>query len=212
MRRSRATENRKKHVPRLTKGRTPKVAKNASAAARAKLNDGKARLSAVAQSEEARHLIDDMGWPTSVDGFLQWLHIGNDTLYKTHKDLLPEIKQALAEFEKRARATPQLSRQAAKLETLQSRASKLEYLLQNLAGDLLNVSADRDGLQAELAFEASRADTQKRRADRAENALRNAGLPVPDDDAKTDAPKKGSEGRHTDRVKRTTRKRLRDSL
>lgn len=72
----------------------PAVAKRRAADARARIETGLMELRAV-QRVDGLPILDRLQSLT-LDGFIKWVGVGNDTLYKTHADLRDSITQELS--------------------------------------------------------------------------------------------------------------------
>jgi hypothetical protein len=199
-------------VPRLVKGKKPKVAEQAQERAGAKISLGIEKLNAVQEPREAARLISEEGWPTSVDGFLRWARIGNDTLYKTRPDQIPDVKSAVTKFQKLAQSKPKAPRREIELASLRQRVHDLEFLLQRLTQDLLNVSSDRDDLRMDHAYEFARADREQHRADIYAACLRQSGIAVPVITEEAPPPRIRSTGDRRRSLANNPKLRLRDGL
>jgi hypothetical protein len=134
----------------LLKSRTPKVALERSQSARWRIQCGLRALLRI-QTHAAAIKALKRGWPTNVDQFRKWKHVGTGALYTTHKELLPNIQQATERLDTLAhkQPTPRQNKLGDELAKARAEIAALKQKLMVLAGDVLQMGRD---------WEAERAD------------------------------------------------------
>jgi hypothetical protein len=85
---------RRKARATVVDARAPAVAKQRTADARLRIEAGIGELRLVLSWDALTNLVGLKS--ATLEGFVQWKGLGNDTLYKTHSDLLVPLKQELS--------------------------------------------------------------------------------------------------------------------
>lgn len=85
---------RRKARATVVDARAPAIAKQRTADARIRIEAGIGELRLVLSSDALANLVGLKS--VTLEGFLQWKSLGNDTLYRTHSDLLVPLKQELS--------------------------------------------------------------------------------------------------------------------
>jgi hypothetical protein len=94
---------RRKARATVVDARAPAIAKQRTADARLRIETGIGELRLVLSWDALATLVGLES--ITLDGFLQWKGLGNDTLYRTHSDLLVPLKQELSRI-RRLRPRP----------------------------------------------------------------------------------------------------------
>lgn len=91
------TKTKRASVHALSRSSAPKVALDRSREAHRKIRAGIAALKRI-QTEDEAIRVRARGWPTSVDAFRRWKHLGSDILYGTGSRYLETIKEEVAKL------------------------------------------------------------------------------------------------------------------
>jgi hypothetical protein len=122
---------RRKARATVVDARAPAIAKQRSAAARRRIEVGIGELRLVLSWDALSNLIGLKD--VTVEGFLQWKGIGNDTLYKTHSDLLAPLKEELSRIRqlppRSATTGTKKKKRSTEVASLRARLSEAEALL-----------------------------------------------------------------------------------
>lgn len=110
--------------------RAPPIARKRAADARRRIKQGIALLKGVLHASDIRNL-EGLQLLT-IDGFLRWQGVGNDTLYRTNRDLLDKVDKAVGSVRKLRRsasAGPKSPKAKDERTRLKAKIVELEALL-----------------------------------------------------------------------------------
>lgn len=122
---------RRKARATVVDARAPAVAKQRTADARLRIEAGIGELRLVLSWDALTNLVGLKS--ATLEGFVQWKGLGNDTLYKTHSDLLVPLKQELSRIRQlRPRSATKgtaKKKRWTEVASLRARLSEVEALL-----------------------------------------------------------------------------------
>jgi hypothetical protein len=123
---------RRKARATVVDARAPAVAKQRTADARLRIEAGIGELRLVLSWDALTNLVGLKS--ATLEGFLQWKGLGNDTLYKTHSDLLLPLKQELSRIRQlrprsATKGTAKKKKRWTEVASLRARLSEVEALL-----------------------------------------------------------------------------------
>jgi chromosome segregation ATPase len=143
---------RRKTRTTVVDARAPAIAKQRTAEARLKIEAGIDELRLVLSWDALSNL---MGLKSvTLEGFLQWKGLGNDTLYKTHSDLLVPLKQELSRIRQlRQRSTitsEKKKKRWTEVASLRARLSEAEALLSARNKDCADLISQLESARREI--------------------------------------------------------------
>ncbi len=132
--------------------RAPAIAKQRTAEARLKIEAGIGELRLVISWDGLSNLVGLKS--ATLEGFLQWKGLGNDTLYKTHSDLLVPLKQELSRIRQlRPRSTiksTKTKKRWTEVASLRARLSEAEALLSARNKDCAELISQLESARKEI--------------------------------------------------------------
>lgn len=151
---------RRKARATVVDARAPAIAKQRTADARLRIEAGIGELRLVMSWDALTNLVGLKS--ATLEGFLQWKGLGNDTLYKTHSDLLVPLKQ---EFNRIRQLRPRSATKGmakkkkhwTEMGSLRARLSEVEALLSARNKDCAELISQLESARKQIRqLEASR--------------------------------------------------------
>jgi hypothetical protein len=127
----------------LRKPRAPAVARAGSQRARWRIECGLRALRRVQTHEGAAKAVERK-WPINLEQFRKWKGLGNDTVYATFKNLIPEIREATKSLRRLAQAPRKYKGISDELAKERAKNAELRQAITALTANLIQKGCDWD--------------------------------------------------------------------